>query len=850
MADVTSKTNLIKNFFKDESINEFLKEIPAKGKDNMVALFQKYETKKLGHLFANVFSASLVFVPVVGGVLANLSECIFAIILNDNPEDEKSELRTLYENMMDAKIDAYDTRTLERSYASLKGQIQYINDWKRNMSPTPTEDQKLLLKSSISSVLTTFAGIYPLFTSDKNWKNIPTLLKFAMADFSLLYELIINGKRDYFFDDGAIRSFKLAYMKRKTNLELSVKFLYDCGLKSLMAGKNLDETGDVAFNLLKAIHAYRNDMVIRALDMYNTLMLSDPLYAPQGVVVENSRMLYAGTVFRGPKYYSENRAFANYNKLVSNMDLSTYKFYNDEFSTANLFVGTDYIYGIQTNFAGSKANLGGIDGGTGGTPVARVITTTAVGTVKNVGVTSVTQGGPVMDAYCPYYIMIEGNKYGPKYTDFESTTVTLENHKLHQVIGISDSNITFGIAGVTFGFIPDYCQVANIVSDQVGTAFCANKVTKDTISLIQQYCLDTCKVEENKWPPSMPPITIPQYQSPTYEFRLADGASTSTFTVTLRFEHHMSGAVDIVLLPSNIKITRSVRKEYDRNCSFDIDLRTDTKFSVTALLSTMQLNYIVFVPKANSNDASMARSRRSVPVKAPPKNLVAGRPGILRGTKKTPAKPNDKDGDGIPDKKDKDANGDGKIDKKPDAKPNDKDGDGIPDKKDKDANGDGKPDKKPAAKPNDKDGDGIPDIKDKDANGDGKPDKKPAAKPNDKDGDGIPDKKDKDANGDGKIDKKPDAKPKDKDGDGIPDIKDKDANGDGKPDKKPAAKPNDKDGDGIPDIKDKDANGDGKIDKKPDAKPNDKDGDGIPDIKDKDANGDGKPDKKPAATKK
>jgi hypothetical protein len=172
----------------------------------------------------------------------------------------------------------------------------------------------------------------------------------------------------------------------------------------------------------------------------------------------------------------------------------------------------------------------------------------------------------------------------------------------------------------------------------------------------------------------------------------------------------------------------------------------------------------------------------------------------------------DTDGDGIPDDRDIDDDGDGILDGD-----EDDDGDGIPNDRDTDDNGDGIHDDD-----EDSDGDGIPNGQDPDDDNDGTPDAN-----EDSDGDGVPDQWDDDDDGDGIPDVN-----EDWDGDGIPNGQDPDMDGDGIPNGQ-----EDSDGDGIPDANDPDADGDGVPDLE-----EDEDGDGIPDHEDDDIDGDGIPD--------
>lgn len=100
----------------------------------------------------------------------------------------------------------------------------------------------------------------------------------------------------------------------------------------------------------------------------------------------------------------------------------------------------------------------------------------------------------------------------------------------------------------------------------------------------------------------------------------------------------------------------------------------------------------------------------------------------------------------------------------------DRDGDGVPNRIDRDRNGDGRLD----ARLRDRDHDGIPNRVDRDRNGDGRVDQRFR----DRDRDGVPNYRDRDRNGDGLIDRRY----RDADRDGIPNYRDRDRNGDGRPD--------------------------------------------------------------------
>ena len=208
-----------------------------------------------------------------------------------------------------------------------------------------------------------------------------------------------------------------------------------------------------------------------------------------------------------------------------------------------------------------------------------------------------------------------------------------------------------------------------------------------------------------------------------------------------------------------------------------------------------------------------------------------------------PTKPKDTNGDGTPDYKDTDIDGDGvnnadEIAAGLDPHNPDTNGDGVNDG-DEDSDGDGKPNKDESDadsdKITDKDGNGKSDITEgKDENGN-------QTKPKDTDGDGTPDYKDTDIDGDGvnNADENAaglDPRNPDSNGDGVKDG-DEDSDGDGKtnaeesnPDSNTIT---DKDGNGTSDIiEGKDENGNP-------TKPKDTDDDGTPDYKDTDIDGDG-----------
>ena len=138
----------------------------------------------------------------------------------------------------------------------------------------------------------------------------------------------------------------------------------------------------------------------------------------------------------------------------------------------------------------------------------------------------------------------------------------------------------------------------------------------------------------------------------------------------------------------------------------------------------------------------------------------------------------DSDGDGMPNYRDDDSDGDGILDSDEcfSVPCIDSDGDGKPDYLDTDSDGDGIPDVYEGMKDIDKDG--LPNFVDDDSDGDGIPDsvenEAGTATPIDSDGDGIPDFLDFDSDGDGLSDKieseiGTDPRLADSDGDGFDD---------------------------------------------------------------------------------
>jgi cysteine-rich repeat protein len=232
--------------------------------------------------------------------------------------------------------------------------------------------------------------------------------------------------------------------------------------------------------------------------------------------------------------------------------------------------------------------------------------------------------------------------------------------------------------------------------------------------------------------------------------------------------------------------------------------------------------------------------------------------------------PRDHDGDGVPDFKDEDDDGDGILtrDESPDGDTtpanDDRDRDGLPDYLDDDDDGDGAPTAfersggRRGLAPADGDRDGVPDYLDVDDDGDGVwtihevHDGDGDPRDDDGDGDGVPDYLDVDDDGDGVPTSAEvyvgDARPgeTDSDRDGAPDYRDVDDDGDGVPtwievlalDRRPARE--DDDGDHVPDYLDPDDDNDGI----PDADDGDDDRDGVPDQYDEDDDDDGVPDER------
>ncbi len=188
----------------------------------------------------------------------------------------------------------------------------------------------------------------------------------------------------------------------------------------------------------------------------------------------------------------------------------------------------------------------------------------------------------------------------------------------------------------------------------------------------------------------------------------------------------------------------------------------------------------------------------------------------------------DTDGDGIPNHHDLDSDGDGITDADESGHGTDADRDGLadgdPGVNGIPATAESTPDSGVVPMPVDTDGDGTPDFRDLDADGDGildadeSGDATSTTPPIDTDTDGTPDYRDLDSDGDtiSDDDEAGDATaetpPIDSDVDGIPDFQDPDADGDGVPDAEEgggADVPRDTDGDGTPDFRDEDSDSDG-----------------------------------------
>ncbi len=179
----------------------------------------------------------------------------------------------------------------------------------------------------------------------------------------------------------------------------------------------------------------------------------------------------------------------------------------------------------------------------------------------------------------------------------------------------------------------------------------------------------------------------------------------------------------------------------------------------------------------------------------------------------------------------------------------DPDGDGVPNLRDEDSDGDTLPDLLEAGDLDlltpavDSDGDSVPDYLDLDSDGNGIPDEVEGG--GDYDNDGLHDAADIDNDGDGIFDEQEiggnAADPVDSDGDGTPDYLDDDSDGDGIPDYREGG--DDPDGDGIPSYLDFDSDNDGLSDSEEAGddpeNPPDADGDGFYDFEDADSDNDG-----------
>ena len=193
----------------------------------------------------------------------------------------------------------------------------------------------------------------------------------------------------------------------------------------------------------------------------------------------------------------------------------------------------------------------------------------------------------------------------------------------------------------------------------------------------------------------------------------------------------------------------------------------------------------------------------------------------------------------------------------------DLDGDGYPNMRDLDSDGDSVPDAIEAGDndaftlPVDSDNDGVADFRDEDSDNncllDTREFQPPDGVASDVDGDGTPDFADDDNDGDGIADTwelGDDCELVDHDRDGTPDMMDIDSDNDGIGDAFEAGtsqwedEPRDTDGDGTPDYLDEDSDDDGLLDSEeagvsdPTQRPQDTDGDGDFDFADTDADGD------------
>jgi len=180
----------------------------------------------------------------------------------------------------------------------------------------------------------------------------------------------------------------------------------------------------------------------------------------------------------------------------------------------------------------------------------------------------------------------------------------------------------------------------------------------------------------------------------------------------------------------------------------------------------------------------------------------------------------------------------------------DTDGDGTPDYRDTDSDGDTLSDALEGgdgAVPTDSDGDGAGDYREQDADGDGTPDRlevgEDPGNPVDSDGDGTPDFRDPNVAHGATTQPTPDGNG-DLDGDGLPNSSDDDADGDGIPNALEGGV--DTDGDGVDDAHDRDSDNDGigdAVEGFAGATDSggvlaDSDGDGVPDFRDLDSDND------------
>ena len=240
----------------------------------------------------------------------------------------------------------------------------------------------------------------------------------------------------------------------------------------------------------------------------------------------------------------------------------------------------------------------------------------------------------------------------------------------------------------------------------------------------------------------------------------------------------------------------------------------------------------------------------SVPVGS---NGIADRIETAADSGRARAPLSDVDGDGVPDFRDLDSDGDGiadlveaggtdadgdrRVDGFADADGKgvddtvqasalplfDTDGDGVADFRDTDSDGDTIDDRTESGgetPPRDTDGDGAADYRERDSDGDGVSDRIEAgddpSAPDDMDGDGVRDAVDADSDGDGLLDSVEGGV--DSDGDGVTDERDRDSDNDGIGDAVEAFGGGasgvvlDSDGDGVPDYRDLDSDGDSVFD--------------------------------------